>query len=415
MADAQEQMMSGLTDQITNMAMGKKTDFKKMFEDIEQQQMHDSVARGLKGILGAFGLGGVEIGKPDGSQTKPYAMYQVDQNGNLLSGVPGMSGLDTSFGNIGGLMDSLFGTTGGLGGAISSITGSNSSSTTSSLAGIIPGVGKPDGTMTNPYYVTTSPLSASSLLGGGNTGQPGGGLLSSLGSSLGIGGGTDSFMNNLLGGNLGGSNGGILGSLFGYNGGAGLSDLFGGSSSLATSSMDDIAELTGDTGGISSSGLLGSLGDGISSAFSWLTSLFDEGGFTGPGGKMQPAGVVHAGEYVIPANVVTKLGVPFFDQIKDGYWKGGYVGGYSNGGYVGYANGGAVSGDSSGGDGGTQVNIIDQRGQGAPAQTSQKTGPNGQKQIEVLIKDAVNQGLTDGSFDKTMNVNYGMSRAGTPR
>jgi len=31
---------------------------------------------------------------------------------------------------------------------------------------------------------------------------------------------------------------------------------------------------------------------------------FSEGGYTGSGGKYEPAGVVHRGEYVVPANVV---------------------------------------------------------------------------------------------------------------
>ncbi|HAZ61184.1 MAG TPA: hypothetical protein DCY89_06400, partial [Gammaproteobacteria bacterium] len=36
---------------------------------------------------------------------------------------------------------------------------------------------------------------------------------------------------------------------------------------------------------------------------------FAQGGYTGPGPKFQPAGVVHAGEYVFPATAVRRLGV----------------------------------------------------------------------------------------------------------
>lgn len=42
---------------------------------------------------------------------------------------------------------------------------------------------------------------------------------------------------------------------------------------------------------------------------------FASGGFTGIGGKWQPAGIVHKGEYVIPRETVGKLGVRFFDAL----------------------------------------------------------------------------------------------------
>lgn len=42
---------------------------------------------------------------------------------------------------------------------------------------------------------------------------------------------------------------------------------------------------------------------------------FARGGYTGPGGKYEPAGVVHRGEYVIPSEAVQNLGVPFFDNL----------------------------------------------------------------------------------------------------
>jgi len=45
---------------------------------------------------------------------------------------------------------------------------------------------------------------------------------------------------------------------------------------------------------------------------------FAEGGYTGPGGKYQPAGMVHRGEYVVPADVVSRMGVGYFDAIAAG-------------------------------------------------------------------------------------------------
>jgi len=45
---------------------------------------------------------------------------------------------------------------------------------------------------------------------------------------------------------------------------------------------------------------------------------FADGGYTGAGLTNRVAGVVHAGEYVIPANVVSSFGVPLFDSIRNG-------------------------------------------------------------------------------------------------
>jgi len=57
-------------------------------------------------------------------------------------------------------------------------------------------------------------------------------------------------------------------------------------------------------------GQLGGGGGGIISV-----RAFADGGYTGNGGKYQPAGIVHRGEYVMPANVVSQYGVGFFDQL----------------------------------------------------------------------------------------------------
>jgi hypothetical protein len=45
---------------------------------------------------------------------------------------------------------------------------------------------------------------------------------------------------------------------------------------------------------------------------------FAEGGYTGSGGKYEPAGIVHKGEYVIPQETVNKYGVAHFDGYSDG-------------------------------------------------------------------------------------------------
>jgi hypothetical protein len=62
---------------------------------------------------------------------------------------------------------------------------------------------------------------------------------------------------------------------------------------------------------------------------------YADGGYTGAGGKYEPAGVVHRGEYVVPKSMVNQAtGLPFADALgrltrgapgKSGYASGGYV------------------------------------------------------------------------------------------
>lgn len=51
------------------------------------------------------------------------------------------------------------------------------------------------------------------------------------------------------------------------------------------------------------------------------------GGYTGAGGKHEPAGIVHRGEYVMDAATTRRFGVGFFDQLR-GYAGGGLVVGH---------------------------------------------------------------------------------------
>lgn len=73
--------------------------------------------------------------------------------------------------------------------------------------------------------------------------------------------------------------------------------------------------LGGSSGG---GGLLG----GIGKLFG-----FAEGGYTGHGGKYEPAGIVHRGEYVMDAGTVSRLGRSTMDAIRGlpGYADGGFV------------------------------------------------------------------------------------------
>lgn len=66
---------------------------------------------------------------------------------------------------------------------------------------------------------------------------------------------------------------------------------------------------------------------------------FASGGYTGAGGKFEPAGVVHKGEYVMPKETVQRVGVGAMDAIKNGALPG-----FASGGYVGGGGGGSAGG-----------------------------------------------------------------------
>lgn len=76
-------------------------------------------------------------------------------------------------------------------------------------------------------------------------------------------------------------------------------------------------------------------GTGIGAFFGFsdggLVPRFDSGGYTGDGGKYQPKGVVHGGEFVFTKEATSALGVRNLYALMRG------AQGYANGGYVGHA------------------------------------------------------------------------------
>ncbi|MGY6251653.1 tape measure protein [Bosea thiooxidans] len=121
----------------------------------------------------------------------------------------------------------------------------------------------------------------------------------------------------------------------------------------------------GATGGIF--GLIGGLFKG-----------FDEGGWTGAGGKHQPAGVVHKGEYVFDQDSVRKAGGPrALEAMRRG------LKGYAGGGFVGAMAGPSMPSVPSGLGGGGAPRIIVNNTQSQSVQATPKQESNGD--ITVLI------------------------------
>lgn len=71
-----------------------------------------------------------------------------------------------------------------------------------------------------------------------------------------------------------------------------------------------------------------------------MTGGFAEGGYTGPGGKYEAAGIVHRGEFVFPQESVERIGLGRLEAMKNGYAAGGLVGRAMSGGGSGGGNSG---------------------------------------------------------------------------
>jgi hypothetical protein len=116
--------------------------------------------------------------------------------------------------------------------------------------------------------------------------------------------------------------------------GESAADAFAGAlSRIGDALLDDVLEslfkvnsAAGGSGGLLSS-FLGLFGGGASRYAGLSGGLFSEGGFTGPGGKYQPAGIVHKGEVVwSQADVARAGGVGVVEALRNGYANGGPVG-----------------------------------------------------------------------------------------
>ncbi|MCO8017488.1 hypothetical protein NI456_01320 [Brevundimonas diminuta] len=122
-----------------------------------------------------------------------------------------------------------------------------------------------------------------------------------------------------------------LGDVFGAVAKQILADLL--SISVRQSIVEPLAAaLFGGGGGAAPASSGGSGGGGwLKKALGWGRSLFgfSEGGYTGDGGKHEPAGLVHKGEYVFSQEAVQRIGAARLDAMHKnlkGYSLGGLVG-----------------------------------------------------------------------------------------
>lgn len=153
-------------------------------------------------------------------------------------------------------------------------------------------------------------------------------------------------------------------------------------------------------GGSVGGGLIGSIIGLVGSAFG-----FAEGGFTGAGGKHQPAGVVHRGEYVFSKAAVGRIGAGNLDALHragKGYAEGGYV----SPGFAIPQHGIGAQGGAAASKGDIVINNY------AGADVSAKRTPTGvQVDINRLVEDAmVNQFQSNGRGAQAAQRTFGLRR-----
>lgn len=132
--------------------------------------------------------------------------------------------------------------------------------------------------------------------------------------------------------------------------------------------------------------LLGEKGDG-SPVKSFLSKIFsfDTGGYTGDGGKYEPAGVVHRGEFVMTKEATKRIGVDNLYSMMRGYADGGLVG----------SNKAPMYGLSSGEQGaGITVNsTVVMNSDGSPRMANESAGGGMGKLVQGIVNQAITERL----------------------
>lgn len=126
-----------------------------------------------------------------------------------------------------------------------------------------------------------------------------------------------------------------------------------------------------------------------------MSNGFAEGGYTGEGSKYQPAGIVHAGEFVMSQQATKRIGVGTLNRMLKGYAAGGYVGATPTG-----TSGGDVS------------IVVNNNSSNAQATAKSSTDSFGNRQIEIMVADMVNKAISTGKTDSAMRSSYNIRRSG---
>lgn len=109
--------------------------------------------------------------------------------------------------------------------------------------------------------------------------------------------------------------------------------------------------------------------------------LYDDGGYTGDGGRLDPAGIVHRGEFVVQKSVVDNPGVRnHLERLNSGYADGGYVGG---------GRSSSSAPDSSGGAGDIIIQVSPQVQPGATERDGERYGRGVGNEIKSIVRQVI--------------------------
>ena len=126
---------------------------------------------------------------------------------------------------------------------------------------------------------------------------------------------------------------------------------------------------------------------------------FADGGYTGDGGKYQPAGIVHAGEFVMNKEATSRIGVGNLYRMMRGYAYGGLVGS------------GPLTGPGSN-NGNVTINIKNEAGgDGYQATATARKNESG-LDVEVLVRKVMSDDLRrNGPMAQQMTNTFGLRRS----
>lgn len=118
-----------------------------------------------------------------------------------------------------------------------------------------------------------------------------------------------------------------------------------------------------------------------------FVSGFAGGGYTGHGGKYEPAGIVHKGEYVFSKEATKRIGVDRLERLHRGYASGGYVGA-------------SITPAESGNN--VQVNVINKSSQPVRGHANASTDSAGRMVVEIMLEDLHSNGAYAQSLKRVL-------------
>lgn len=134
---------------------------------------------------------------------------------------------------------------------------------------------------------------------------------------------------------------------------------------------------------------------------------FADGGYTGHGGRLEPAGIVHRGEYVFDAASTARIGIATLEAMR------GRLRGYADGGPVMPVPSPmlpALPSPAAAGPSNVEVNVMNAPADYTATATVTQTA-NGPR-VDIQLEKMLGQMVADGRLDRALKQRFGMRAAG---